>query len=117
MTRRNKLIILGSIIAAPFLAHFVIVKSTAFSAPKVEVPAETMNERGGIRFVGPAYSMERAGVREAYIEGTPEQLGERNARLLGDHMNADESSLWASFDKSIPSTLICAPKAFNMRSV
>jgi len=102
MTRRNKLIILGSIIAAPFLAHFVIVKSTAFAAPKVDVPAETMTERDGVRFVGPAYSMERAGVREAYIEGTPEQLGERNARLLGDRMNADESSLWKTFEHFVP---------------
>jgi hypothetical protein len=102
MTRRNKLIVLGSIIAAPFVAHFVIVKSTAFAAPKVDVPVETMSERDGVRFVGPAYSMERGGVREAYIEGTPEQLGERNAHLLGDRMNADESSLWKTFEHFVP---------------
>ncbi len=102
MTRRNKLITLALVIAAPFVAHFTIQKTTSFSAPKVDVPNETMVERGGIRFVGPSYSMVRAGVREAYIEGTPEQLGERNARLLGDRMNADESALWGSFEHFVP---------------
>jgi len=102
MTRRKKLIIAGSILVAPFVAHFAIVKSTAFAPPKIEVPVETMSEQDGIRHVGPAYAMERAGVREAYIEGTPEQLGERNAHLLGDRMNADEASLWKTFEHFVP---------------
>jgi isopenicillin-N N-acyltransferase like protein len=102
MRRRSKLIALAVVLVAPFAAHFAIVQTTGFSAPKVDVPSETMVEQGGIRRVGPAYSMVRAGVREAYLEGTPEQLGERHAHLLGDRMNADEAALWGSFEHFVP---------------
>jgi len=106
MTRRSKLVTLAVIVLAPVVAHFAIVRLTRFDAPKVDVPSETMTERGGVRFVGPAYAMERAGVREAYLEGTPEQLGERNARLLGDRMNADETSLWKMFEHFVPLSVL-----------
>jgi isopenicillin-N N-acyltransferase-like protein len=103
MTRGGKLLVAAATaIAVPVAAHFAVVRLTSFSAPKVVVPAEHMVERDGVRFVGPAYSMVRGGVREAYLEGTPEQLGERNARLLGDRMNADESALWGSFEHFVP---------------
>ncbi len=106
MTRRSKLVTLAAILLAPVVAHYAIKIATRIDAPKVDVPAETMVERGGVRFVGPAYAMERAGVRAAYIEGTPEQLGERNARLLGDRMNADEATLWGTFEHFVPLSVL-----------
>jgi hypothetical protein len=106
MTRRTKLVILGAIIALPFALHFTIITATKINPPNVVVPNETMTEQDGIRHVGPAYEMERAGVREAYLEGTPEELGERNARLLGDRMNADETSLWKTFAHFVPLSVL-----------
>lgn len=106
MTRRSKLVTLAAILLAPVVAHFVIVRATRFEPPKIDVPKESMVERDGVRFVGPAYSMERAGVREAYLEGTPEELGERNVRLLGDRMNADEKSLWGTFEHFVPLSVL-----------
>jgi isopenicillin-N N-acyltransferase-like protein len=103
MTRRRKLIaIAAAIIGLPIAAHFAILALTGFSPPKITVPDEHAVERGGVRFVGPAWTMVRGGVREAYIEGTPEELGSRNARLLGDRMAADEGSLWAMFEHFVP---------------
>lgn len=103
MRRRGKILVaLAVLVGGPIAAHYAIVATTGFSAPNVTVPDEHMVEKDGIRFVGPAYSMERAGVREAYLEGTPEQLGERNAHLLGDHMNADETELWGTFAHFVP---------------
>lgn len=103
MRRRGKVLIaLAALVTAPFVAHFGIVRSTAFQAPKVVVPAEHMTETDGVRFVGPAYELVRGGVREAYLEGTPEQLGERDVRLLRDHMIADEDELWGTFAHFVP---------------
>jgi hypothetical protein len=45
-------------------------------------------------------------VREAYLEGSPEELGARNARLLGERTAADENAVWASFDHIIPIALL-----------
>ena len=103
MRRRGKVLIaLAALIGAPILAHYAIVATTAFSAPKIALPDEKMVEHDGIRHVGPAYEMQRDGVREAYLEGTPEQLGERDARLLGDRMVADENELWGTFAHFVP---------------
>ncbi len=106
MKRRTKLITLAAIVLAPIAAHFTIVKATHIEPPKIDLPQETMVEKNGVRFVGPSYAMERAGVREAYLEGTPEELGERDARLLGDRMNADETSLWKTFEHFVPLSVL-----------
>ena len=99
---RRKLIAAGVLIAGPMLAHWAVLATTGFSPPKVTTPAEPITERDGVRFSGPAYSALRGGVREVYLEGTPEQIGARHARLLGDHMTADENALWGSFEHFVP---------------
>lgn len=103
MRRRGKILVaLAALVALPVIGHFGVVGLTGFSGPKVDVPDEKMTEHDGVRFVGPAYERVRGGVREAYLEGTPEQLGERDARLLGNRMNADEGALWGSFEHFVP---------------
>ncbi len=104
MTRRRKRILIAAlvVIASPFIAHIAIGRLTRIDPPNVVVADEATVEKDGVRFVGPSYTTLRAGVREAYIEGTPEQLGARDARLLGDHMEKDENLLWGTFEHFVP---------------
>jgi hypothetical protein len=103
MTRRRKLAIAAlSVIALPFAAHFAIGRLTKIEPPDVIVASEAVVNEGEMRFSGPAYTTLRGGVREAYLKGTPEQIGARNARLLGDHMAKDENDLWSTFEHFVP---------------
>ncbi|MGZ3687147.1 MAG: C45 family autoproteolytic acyltransferase/hydrolase [Bdellovibrionota bacterium] len=45
--------------------------------------------------------MTHAGVREVYLEGSPEQIGRQQIRLNYDHMYANEAELWGIFKKGI----------------
>jgi isopenicillin-N N-acyltransferase-like protein len=108
---RRKLIAAALLIGGPLALHWTVLATTGFSPPKVVTPQEQVTEHDGVRFVGPAYTTVRGGVREAYLEGTPEQLGERHVRLLGDHMTADENALWGSFEHFVP---ISAARALIM---
>ncbi len=99
---RKKLIALAVLLGGPVIAHYVVRATTGFAPPAVSVPDETMTDDGTIRRVGPAYTRLSGGVREVYLEGTPEQLGERHVRLLRDHMAADEHALWGEFAHFVP---------------
>ncbi len=99
---RRKLIAIGVLLGGPLVLHWTVLATTGFSPPQVHAPQEAVVERDGVRFVGPAYTTLRAGVREAYLAGDAEQIGARHARLLGDHMTADENALWGSFEHFVP---------------
>ncbi len=64
--------------------------------------SEAVVDEGALRSSGPAYTTVRGGVRETYLEGTPEQIGARSARLLGGRMAKDENDLWSSFEHFVP---------------
>jgi hypothetical protein len=70
--------------------------------PAVAVQTERVYEERGVRFSGPAFTDMRAGVREAYLEGSAEELGARHVRLLGERMAIDENGLWNRFDHILP---------------
>ncbi len=44
----------------------------------------------------------RAGLREVYLAGTPEAIGAEHARLLRDHMVANEGELWSEYEQHVP---------------
>ena len=99
---KKKLIALAILVLGPILAHYVIVATTGMTAPVVDAPREATSTEGDITHVGPAYTRIREGVREVYLEGTPEQLGERHVMLLRDRMVHNEQDLWGTFEHFVP---------------
>jgi hypothetical protein len=89
---RGKLIALLVFLAAFPLAHLGVYLFTPIRAPTVSLPDG----------VGRSYTRIRAGVREVYLEGTPEQIGSAHARLLRDRMLANEAELWGEFSHFVP---------------
>jgi isopenicillin-N N-acyltransferase-like protein len=81
-------------LAAVFpLAHAGLVVSTRIDPPRILLPAQSS---------GRSWMRLRAGLRELYLEGTPEQIGAENARLLREPMVEDEGTLWSDFEHFVP---------------
>jgi len=78
-----------------FLAalHAVVAAATGLEPPRVEIPA-----RGSSR----SWARFRAGLREVYLEGSPEAIGSAESYLLRDQMIADESRLWDDYRLFVP---------------
>src|ERR1019366_3893815 len=74
-------------------AHLGLALATRIQPPRVEVPGAPQ-ARSWVRV--------EAGLREVYLEGTPEQIGAENARLLRERMIADEGALWSDFEHYVP---------------
>jgi isopenicillin-N N-acyltransferase like protein len=90
--RRKKLIALGAVVVALPVAHLAVQATTSIDPPSVVVPAG----------VGTGYTRVVGGVREAFLTGTPEQIGSEAARLLRDPMVDAETDLWGDFARMIP---------------
>lgn len=90
--RRKLAGVIGLIAAVP-VAHYALLAGTRIEPPRVELPA---------RSPGHSWVRTRAGLREVYLEGSPERIGAENARLLREPMVADESTLWGDFERFVP---------------
>jgi hypothetical protein len=44
----------------------------------------------------------RAGLRQVFLQGTPEAIGTEHVRALADRMSADESALWGEYERRVP---------------
>ena len=100
---RRKLIALAVSLAAFPIAHLAIVWTTGIRAPHVELPTDPIEDGpDGVRRMGSAYTRVREGVREVYLEGTPERIGAEHARLLRDRMVENEGQLWGDFAHVVP---------------
>ncbi len=99
---KKKLIALGVIVGLPIGAHFVVSATTGMTAPAVQAKSETKIDAGDVTRVGPAWARMSGGVREVYLEGTPEELGERHVALLRDRMVNNEKELWGTFEHFVP---------------
>lgn len=99
---KKKLIALGLALGLPIGAHFVVSATTGMTAPAITTTTEPKLDEGDVTRVGPAYTRIRAGVREVYLEGTPEQLGARHVGLLRDRMVNNEKELWGTFEHFVP---------------
>jgi isopenicillin-N N-acyltransferase like protein len=73
--------------------HLGLVLATRIRPPAVEI-SQSPQTRSWVRI--------EAGVREVYLEGSPEQIGAGNARLLRARMIEDEGALWSDFDHFVP---------------
>jgi isopenicillin-N N-acyltransferase like protein len=105
-----------------FGVHEAVSLTTAMTPPVLsgtETPVTTDN--GGIRHLWGAYARSRGGIREVYLEGTPEQIGTEQARLNYDLMIDNERSLWGDFSHYVPfwpaRTLIMDVSRYRYRHV
>ncbi len=89
---RRKLVALVVLIGIGPAAHVVIGATTPIAPPHIDLPVG----------IAGAYTRMRAGVREVYLEGTPEQIGAQHARLLRDRMVQNEGELWQDFARFVP---------------
>ena len=86
------------------LAHGVIVACTAIHRPiasLADLGDPERHEAGAVARVGRSYARTRAGVREVYLEGSPEAIGDHHARLLRERMIANEAELTADFHEGV----------------
>jgi len=88
----RKIVALALVVAAFPIAHFVIGCTTTIAPPRVELPPGNAG----------AYTRVRAGLREVYLEGTPEAIGAQHARLLRDRLVANEGEMWQDFARFVP---------------
>jgi hypothetical protein len=93
---KKKLIALGVVVTAPFIAHAVVDRVTQLEPPAIGAIALTMTQTDGVRRAGPGWSTVR-GVRIVHLAGTPEEIGAEHTTLLRDRMIANETILWEGF--------------------
>ncbi|HEY6462375.1 MAG TPA: C45 family peptidase [Polyangiaceae bacterium] len=93
--RRNRRTIVLAIVLLGALpvGHLAIVATTSIAPPPIAVPPESGAH---------AWSRTRAGLHEVYLEGTAEQIGATNARLLRTPMIASEGAIWRDFERLVP---------------
>jgi hypothetical protein len=88
---------------ALLLAHGVVRTTTRIVPPAIGAAVDPkVTQESGVRRAGRSYVRARAGVREVYLEGSPEEIGATHARLLREAMVADETSLWGDFARYVP---------------
>jgi hypothetical protein len=78
---------------AALAGHAVLAHVTRLVPPEVEVPAAASG-RAEVRVVD--------GLREVFLNGSPEEIGAAQARALRDPMIADESRLWGDYEHFVP---------------
>jgi hypothetical protein len=94
------------------MSHLVVGLTTKIVPPGIAtVPQPPIVQSGDIRRMGAAYTRRRAGIREVYLEGTPEQIGSAHSRLLRDGMVDDEGEVWKDFEHFVP---VAAARALMM---
>jgi isopenicillin-N N-acyltransferase like protein len=91
-------------VALLFLAHQSILLFTRIAPPAtLELrPLEEASRTGATLRLGKSYATTVRGIRQVYLEGTPEQIGTQQARLNHDLMVENERSLWGDFSKFVP---------------
>jgi isopenicillin-N N-acyltransferase like protein len=77
----------------PPAAHTLIALGTRITPPRVELPPPGSTG---------SWTRLHAGLREVYLQGSPEAIGASAARLLRDRMIADESRLWIDYERYVP---------------
>lgn len=97
-----KLRVLLIVLVSLFVAHQVLTLTTAITPPQVRVASLPLTENGSIRHLGPAYARSRGGIREVYLQGTPEEIGAQQARLNYEPMVENERVLWGDFSHYVP---------------
>jgi hypothetical protein len=89
-------------IAALLGLHLVIELATTITPPPVETSKLAVAADGPIARAGRGYTVVRAGVRETYVEGAPEEMGAEHVSLVRDRMVAGEEEVWGLFETFVP---------------
>lgn len=92
-TLERAVALVGLLALFPVAGHVVIGAATGLQPPRVEIPARS-SSRSWTRF--------RGGLREVYLEGSPEAIGSSESYLLRERMIADESRLWEDYERFVP---------------
>jgi hypothetical protein len=95
--KRRRRLALGCLAALALsipLGHEVLVRATRIEPPPVDLP-DPAEGRSWVRVHG--------GLREVFLEGTPEGIGAENARLVREAMISEEASMWADYERHVPS--------------
>jgi hypothetical protein len=90
---RISLTALALLAALPAAAHGVVALTTRIVPPHVQLPAPGAHR---------SWTRVRAGLRQVYLEGSPEAIGASETRLLLDRMIANEERLWSDYDRYVP---------------
>ncbi|MCC6216162.1 MAG: hypothetical protein IT376_14960 [Polyangiaceae bacterium] len=80
-------------------AHLVAGRVGGFRPPPVPPPVAGMP-------LYPASTREEGGVLVVRLGGEPAEIGRAHARLLRDEMVRTEQSVWASFERLVPSVIL-----------
>jgi len=99
---RKKLLALVAVVVGLPLVHAAIALGTRMHPPPVVLTGEPATEHAGVLRDGHSYARMHGRVREVYLEGTPEQIGEAASRLNYRHMLDNEAVLWRTFAHFVP---------------
>jgi len=85
-------------------AHFALGFLCRIEAPQVSPDRlEPLRPSHGLRTLGNSFVLEREGLYEAHLNGTPTQIGWAHARLFYPEMVENEGVLLSNFSKAVPS--------------
>lgn len=96
---------LGVLLAAMVLllvAQGALNVATSMTPPSVNVAFSPIQGGGSIQRLGNGYARLHGGIREVYLEGTPEEIGAQQGRLNYDAMVENERALWGDFSRYVP---------------
>ena len=83
----------ASLALVPLAVHALIVGATGIEPPRVDLPPASSTR---------SWTRVSAGLREVYLEGSPEAIGASEARLLREPMIDVESRLWKDYEIFVP---------------
>jgi isopenicillin-N N-acyltransferase like protein len=83
----------GCIGAAILFAHASIGLVTRVDPPRIELPGPKASH---------GWTRTRAGLREVFLQGSPEEIGVEHARLMRNRMIANEVELWSEYERYVP---------------
>jgi isopenicillin-N N-acyltransferase-like protein len=91
--RRRMLLCVACVGAVLPAAHASIGLATRLHPPSIVLPSPGTSH---------SWMRVRAGLREVYLDGSPEAIGAEHARLLQSRMVANEEELWSEYERYVP---------------
>ena len=98
--------LLLALLVLPIAAHFAIRLWTRPKLPPVVVETRNATRDGKLHRFGDSYVLEREGLLEVGLGGTPEAIGYAHARLLFDAMRENEGILLDRFSERVSNRLV-----------
>lgn len=102
---RKKLFAFATVLLLPILLHTIVGLTTRIAPPRIDTPPPSLLEvkhgTNGDRRTSKGWTALR-GVRIAYLQGSPEEIGAQHSALLYDLMAQDERVVWDGFAELVP---------------